>query len=147
MKKDYKVRGYLTESCGNLHGIMTERAITLARNSGRVSFIVQLPLTSSSRMSSVRSLLRCSSQFISVIPFDDRPGRLFDGLEHCRSVIVSCRKAADNTKPGTEVVSNYQRWPSEARPTLFSVLSYSTADQNGNSGLQFRKLDRNTLGP
>ena len=139
VKKFYQVRGYLTESCGNLHGIMTERAMALARNDGRVSFIVQLPLTSSSRMNSVRSLLRSSSDYISVIPFDDRPGRLFDGLEHCRSVIFSSKKTTGS--PGAiEVVSSYQRWPSEARPALFSVLSYSSASSDGNAGAQFRKI-------
>jgi hypothetical protein len=127
VRRDYEIRGYSTESCGNLHGITTERAISLARNRGRLSFIVQLPLTSSSRMNTVRSMLRTSSQFISVIPFDDRPGKLFDGLEHCRSVVFTCQK--DEGETISEVVSRYQRWPSEARSTLFSLLSFVP---NGN---------------
>ena len=93
VKRTYTVLGYFTERCGNLHGICTERALRLRSGMGRMSFIVQLPLTSSSRMNSVRSLLRQRSSSLFVIPFDDRPGKLFDGLEHCRSTIFfsECR--------------------------------------------------------
>jgi hypothetical protein len=137
VKKLYQLYGYTTESCGNLHGITTERAVNLARSHGRISFIVQLPLTSSSRMNAVRSMLRASSQFISVIPFDDRPGKLFDGLEHCRSVVFTCQKDEGETK--SEVVSRYQRWPSEARSTLFSLLSFTANSSEQANNKHFQK--------
>ena len=57
VRRNYEVRDYETERCGNLHGICTERALTMRSAIGRLSFIVQLPLTSSSRMASVRSVL------------------------------------------------------------------------------------------
>jgi hypothetical protein len=122
VKKDYSVRNYVTVLCGNLHGLATERAVSLARERGRFSFIVQLPLVSSSRMTSVRSVLRTSCDFLSVIPFDDRPGKLFEGLEHCRSTVFTCRKG-HATSP-CELVSRYQRWPTNARTYLFPVIEY-----------------------
>jgi hypothetical protein len=124
VKKDYSVRNYATVACGNLHGITTERAVALATDKGRISFIVQLPLTSSSRMTSVRSVLRSGCAFISVIPFDDRPGKLFDGLEHCRSVVFTCQKSASGD--ASEFVSRYQRWPTEFRPNLFPLVGYAS---------------------
>jgi hypothetical protein len=138
VKKDYQVHGYATESCGNLHGMTTERAINLARAGGRISFIVQLPLTSSSRMNTVRSMLRASSAYISVIPFDDRPGKLFDGLQHCRSAVFTCQKDGNEAK--CEVVSQYQRWPTEARSTLFSSLSFSSSTSEDAATGHFAKL-------
>jgi hypothetical protein len=36
-KKEYRVRGYSTEQCGNLHGICTERALDIRMPSGRAS--------------------------------------------------------------------------------------------------------------
>ncbi|WP_348266244.1 Eco57I restriction-modification methylase domain-containing protein [Edaphobacter sp. DSM 109919] len=138
IRQQYRLFGYVTEPCGNLHGMTTERAINLVREGGRVSFIVQLPLTSSSRMNTVRSLLRTSSSYISVIPFDDRPGKLFDGLQHCRSVVFTCRK--DDRSPKFEVVSRYQRWPSEARSTLFSTLSFSLGNVEDSITRHFAKL-------
>ena len=142
VKKDYTVRNYATLPCGNLHGITTERAVALARERGRISFIVQLPLTSSSRMTSVRSMLRSSCAFISVIPFDDRPGKLFDGLEHCRSVVFTCQKAVAGAV--SEFVSRYQRWPTEFRPNLFPLVGYaSNGDRKLFSDL-FAKIGSST---
>jgi Putative DNA-binding domain len=137
VKESYQLHGYATESCGNLHGMTTERAINLAGDQGRISLIVQLPLTSSSRMNTVRSMLRVSSEFISVIPFDDRPGKLFDGLEHCRSVVFTCKKHENGRK--SEVVSRYQRWPSEARPFLFSTISFVPNPSEESSSKHFPK--------
>jgi len=125
VKKEYSVRGFATEGCGNLHGIATERSLALATDSARVSLIVQLPLTSASRMMSVRSSLRDQSKFCTAIPFDDRPGKLFEGLQNCRSVIFTCLKQrVDNTKVFT---SNYQRWATDARAMLFPTFQYATS--------------------
>jgi len=75
-------------------------------------------------MTSVRTVLRNSCAFISVIPFDDRPGKLFDGLEHCRSVVFTCQKASAGV--ASEFVSRYQRWPTEFRPNLFPLVGYAS---------------------
>ncbi|WP_174842897.1 Eco57I restriction-modification methylase domain-containing protein [Candidatus Oscillochloris fontis] len=97
-KKDYKVYGYKTEGCGNLYGMCTERALNLCHPGGRLSFIVQLPLVSSSRMTTVRQVLRQSSEALYVATFDDRPGKLFEGLQHCRSVVFIAERARESKK-------------------------------------------------
>ena len=125
VRREYQVQGYETEPCGNLHGICTERAIMLRSSRGRMSFIVQLPLTCSSRMTTVRALLLRRSCSLYVVPFDDRPGKLFDGLEHCRAVIFLSE--APNAS-GTELfTTRYQRWATEVRPFLFSQFEYAKA--------------------
>ncbi len=123
VKRTYTVLGYFTERCGNLHGICTERALRLRSGMGRMSFIVQLPMTSSSRMNSVRSLLRQRSSSLFVIPFDDRPGKLFDGLENCRSTIFFSE--APGSKEANLYSARYQRWSTEARPNLFAQLEFA----------------------
>ena len=50
VKKEYQVRVYDTESCGNLYALCAERSIELASQKGWFSFIIQLPSLSSSRM-------------------------------------------------------------------------------------------------
>lgn len=122
VRKEYTVLGYQTERCGNLHGICTERALSLRSSCGFASFIVQLPLTSSSRMVTVRQQLAARSGALWVIPFDDRPGKLFDGLQHCRSAIFI--SAAQQVSPPVRAVTRYQRWPTEARDFLFPQLEY-----------------------
>jgi len=124
VRKIYTLRNYVTEGSGNLHGMCTERALSLRSFKGCMSYIVQLPLVGSSRMSSVRALLRNQSSSLYIIPFDDRPGKLFEGLEHCRSVIfVSIGSCNMNTL--TIRTTHYQRWPTQAREFLFSLLAYS----------------------
>ncbi len=134
VKKWYTVRGYRTERCGNLHGICTERALTLKSPNGQASFIVQLPVVCSSRMVSVRSALRDKSESLTVISFDDRPGKLFDGLQHCRSAIWF---SAGSSSHATHLSSTrYQRWNSEAREFLFDKLEFAT----GVAGTIFPEL-------
>jgi hypothetical protein len=129
VRRTYQVRGYTTDVCGNLHGICTERALALRSGMGRMSFIVQLPLASSSRMESVRSVLRQRSNALYVIPFDDRPGKLFEGLQHCRSVIFLSE--ASHQGEARLFTAGYQRWPTQARPYLFPRIEYARASKTG----------------
>jgi hypothetical protein len=124
VKKVYTIRNYATEGCGNLHGLCTERALSLRSQRGCLSYIVQLPLVGSSRMISVRSQLRKKSSSLYVVPFDDRPGKLFEGLEHCRSVIFISACRSDRRIPIVRT-TRYQRWHTQAREFLFSSLTYS----------------------
>ena len=124
VKKDYTVRNYATESCGNLHGLCTERALNLCSPNGRTSFIVQLPLANSSRMASVRNLLNQRSSSLFVMTFDDRPGKLFEGLQHCRSAIFISRKSSQASDVML-ATTRYQRWPTVTRPCLFMQVEYA----------------------
>ena len=124
VKKTYVVRGYETEKCGNLYGLCTERSLNLARVGGRFSFIVQLPLVCSSRMDSLRRFLRERTDQLHLIPFDDRPGKLFEGLQHCRSVIFVAQSEATASKRHLLFTSRYQRWYAVTRSRLFSQIQY-----------------------
>ncbi len=87
-------------------------------HNGWSSFIVQLPLVNSSRMATVRNLLRGSSADLWIIPFDDRPGKLFEGLQNCRSaVFVSV--AGEDAGSHDLHSSKYQRWVTQTRGALF----------------------------
>lgn len=128
VKEWYTVRGYSTERCGNLHGLCTERALSLKSSNGQASFIVQLPVVCSSRMASVRASLRNKSEKLVVITFDDRPSKLFEGLQHCRSTIWFSRGVSNGATK--QYSTRYQRWNSEAREHLFSKLEFA-ADIQG----------------
>ncbi len=137
VRNAYTVRGYMTEPSGNLHAFFTERAMNLRAPAGRVSFIVQLPMASSSRMAPVRKLLRGAAGVLHLAYFDDRPGRLFDGLEHCRAVIFH---AADETHGEARVLTTkYQRWYTDARAHLFGTLEYADSSAPAIVGEVFPK--------
>ena len=123
-KKEYQVRAYETESCGNLYALCTERGIKLTSQQSWLSFIVQLPFLSSSRMEDLRRLLVRHSSHFYYAPFDDRPGKLFDGLQHCRSVIFLAQIRTGGTSYSIHS-AKYQRWFSKAREYLFSGLVFT----------------------
>ena len=123
-KKEYQVLNYDTESSGNLYPLCAERSIELASQQGRFSFIVQLPFLSSSRMEGFRKLLIKHSSHFYYVPFDDRPGKLFDGLQNCRSVVFLAQRqtgGANCSIHGTK----YQRWFSRVRKYLFQGIAFT----------------------
>ncbi len=124
VKKEYTLLSYKTETCGNLHGICTERALRLRSANGQTGFIVQLPLANSSRMANVRDLLTEQSTALHVISFDDRPGKLFEGLQNCRSVIFTSHLSA-NKNNHKLLTTGYQRWLTITRDNLFPQLEFS----------------------
>jgi len=137
VKTSYQVMGYSALDCGNLYGICTERALEITKPNGLVSFIVQLPLASSSRMEGLRLLVEDASSELWVATFDDRPGKLFDGLQHCRSTIFLSRKGGSRK---TSFSSRYLRWPTEFRPDLLTTILYFPQPLNNSPGAVWQKI-------
>ncbi len=122
-EKSYTPRGYATEKAGNLYGLFTELALQLTAPHGATAFIVQLPLACSSRMKPVRKALRAKAGHLTVLTLADRPARLFEGLENCRSTIFMHRGGSE---AGLEV-TRYLRWPSDYRPHLLDTAALADA--------------------
>ncbi len=123
VKKEYAIRGYETESCGNTYAFFTERAITLIRERGHIGMIVQLPIVCTDRMKPLQKNCLSNSQIAWFANFDDRPARLFDGLEHIRACIFTFQKskASADCKVFTTA---YNRWYTENRKSLFGLLTF-----------------------
>ena len=119
----YTLQGYRTQSCGNLYAYVLERSHSIAASSGRIGMIVQLPVVCTDRMAPVqRECIRQCSR-IWFAHFDDRPAKLFDGLEHIRATILLTQKG---TGPADAIrATRYNRWYSENRASLFETLEYS----------------------
>jgi len=90
----------------------------------RFSFIVQLPLVNSSRMETIRDFLLRGSSALWVSSFDDRPGKLFSGLQNCRSSIFISACALKTDREEKLAVTRYHRWYTEARSILFANLDF-----------------------
>jgi len=121
--KQYKVLGYETESCGNLYAYVIERSWAVTTRRGRFGMIVQLPVICTDRMEPVQRLLSRSQQEAWLSNFDDRPGKLFDGLEHIRATII-CSMCAGQESDARIWSTRYNRWYSDTRPVLFAGLQY-----------------------
>jgi len=139
VKKTYKVRGYTTERGGNLYGLCSERSATMLSPHGFLSFIVQLPIVSSSRMCSMRDFLIENGAFLTTMTCDDRPGKLFDGLQHCRSTIFLLQRRS-NSEQARLWSSGYRRWATDVRKNLFTSTTYSETPDDQVRQSQFPKL-------
>jgi len=110
---------YHSKDCGNTHAYFAERSIKLLKESGRFGFIVPISFVSTKRMDSIREFIHNNSYLAEYYNFDDRPGKIFSGLEDCRATIVVTKKGAGVKKITT---SKYHRWFSENRSQLFEDL-------------------------
>lgn len=127
VKSEYQLRGFKTESCGNLYAFASERCIVVARESSRIGLIIPVASVCTEGYSSLREIWLAEGQLI-VSSFNDRPGRLFDGLEHIRLAIVLLYRNRDHAN---EVhVSSYNKWLTEARNPLFERLFFQDASKN-----------------
>ena len=139
VKKTYTVRGYITERSGNLYTLCTERSVEILAPLGQLSFIVQLPIVCSSRMESIRKFLNQRASFVATITCDDRPGKLFEGLQNCRSTIFLLRRGDISVEPSL-YTSGYLRWATAVRSTLFETASFSSVGPEATRQSQFPKF-------
>lgn len=119
----YSFDRLLTAECGNLYGCCTERALSISQPNGRFSFIVPVAITCSKRMTPVISLIKEKANMALFANFDDRPGKLFEMLQHLRATVFIVDKRADASNPRF-FATKYNRWYSECRNILFGNLSY-----------------------
>ncbi|MEM2970069.1 MAG: DNA methyltransferase [Candidatus Bathyarchaeia archaeon] len=110
---------YESQDCGNTHAYFIERSISLLKFGGLFGFIVPISLVSTDRMSSIRKFIHNNSSEVSYYNFDDRPGKIFSGLEHCRATIVVTKRGSGVKGVTT---SKYHRWYTQDRPHLLENL-------------------------
>ena len=120
IKNTYKIRNYLTESCGNLYAYTWERCINISQPFGRVGMIVPVASVCTDGYSPLQALLKTNGTIV-VSNFNDRPSKLFDGLEHIRLSIILLEKGSQNKKAFS---TTYNKWQSEERGNLFQLLSF-----------------------
>ena len=127
VRERYRILNFLTEPCGNLYAYVLERCFGIAHEDTRIGMIVQLSAICTDRMTPLQQqyLKRCRNVWASC--FDDRPGKLFDGLEHIRASIVLSQQG---TVPQPVIrTTNLMRWYTEIRSVLFAQLEYGDVSQ------------------
>lgn len=83
--------------------------------------IVQLPIVCTDRMKPLQRECVKQNRKLWFANFDDRPAKLFDGLEHIRATIIMTEKGEANP---SIYATNYNRWYSEQRSDLFANLQF-----------------------
>ena len=121
----YSPLGYQCRDAGNLYALVMERCASLCSPQGRQGYIVPVSSVSTDRYQSLQKLLCKRRLFFS--SFDDRPSRLFDGLEHIRLTIHLLGHVVDKAKMES---TRYNKWNTSERATLFNQLRYAPSAQS-----------------
>jgi len=114
---DYELRGFECEESGNLYALVLERCAALVRKEGRQGYIVPVSSVSTDRYATLQELLARREHFVSC--YDDRPSRLFDGLEHIRLTI---HLLGLPVRAAMRFSTRYSKWMADERQTLFGRL-------------------------
>jgi len=119
---DYQIRGYACVDSGNLYALIMERCEALGRKDAHQGYIVPVSSVSTDRYETLQNLIvRRETHFSS---YDDRPSRLFDGLEHIRLTIHIMGRP---TSAPRLFSTRYNKWMADERPALFSKLTFTNA--------------------
>jgi hypothetical protein len=120
--KTYDLRNYKTLKTRNLYPIILERCQFCISGKGRQGYIVPVSSVSTEGYASLQSRIMGLSMHIS--SYDDRPSHLFEGLDKNTLSILLLSSPAHNSNP-IQFSSRIQRWRSDEREILFSILQYS----------------------
>ncbi len=120
VRKEYQVNGFVTVSCGNLYAIMMERSLAILSN-GRFGMIVPVSGACTDGFAPLRSSLSKAGDMV-VSHFNDRPSRLFDGIEHCRLSIFLLNVGSSVRRVFSTA---YNKWQASERDTLFQKLTFT----------------------
>jgi tRNA1(Val) A37 N6-methylase TrmN6 len=124
----YNIKGFTTIPCGNLYAICMERSLSIMKDAALLGFAIQQPFSSTQRMKLIRDLLLKNSSTILCSTYDDRPSKLFDGINHAR-IAISISQKLSTTQETSLYVTSYEKWYKEERESLFQILSYSQSKQ------------------
>lgn len=120
----YSLVHLVSADCGNLYGNCIERGLMIGSKEGKISFIIPVAITCSKRMDKVISMLKKKSNTLLFSNFDDRPGKLFEMIEHLRATIFISARTGTSCTPAI-YATKYNRWYSEHRIFLFNNLCYA----------------------
>ena len=125
VKDEYTIKGYQTESCGNLYAYILERCRILANQRAALSMIVPLSGHSTNRMQPlVKNFYeQYDSCHIFNISADAHPSVLFNGVKFRLAIFI-----ASNYGEGI-FTTGYSRWYAEERDSLFDLVSYTNIEE------------------
>ena len=121
VKKEYKIRGYDTESCGNLYAFVFERSFHLLQQNGWKSMIIPHSAYCTDRMSSLQDLFHRSRRVGWVQTYSIRPAKLFVGADQRLAIYI----VQQSSKLSHSLYSSrYHRWNERFRSHLFATMEH-----------------------
>ncbi len=126
VKKEYKVIGYETESCGNLYAFTFERSFKLLQQNGWKSMIIPVSAYSTDRMAPLQNLFHQLKQIGWIQTYDVFPSKLFIGAKQRLAIYIVQR--GSKAFP-LLYATRYNKWHEQFRLHLFDMLEYADVTQ------------------
>lgn len=121
IRKTYTLPHYRSLESGNLYAFVIERSLVLSHVSSRNGMIIQMSAFCTPRMESFQKVWFSMAKYSSLAFFDDRPGKLFENLQHIRVVIPILEIGESSNYVAT---TGYNKFYSSNRKNLFQTLVY-----------------------
>jgi hypothetical protein len=118
--RNYSVQRLDTVSCKNLYPLILERCTAFIRKDGWTGFIVPVSSISTEGYSKLQKIIFNYSAYFS--SFDDRPSKLFEGLDHIQLTIHLIQNKPYNFS-GLHTTECH-RWSADERSALFFRIHY-----------------------
>lgn len=126
IRKDYTIKGYETESCGNLYAFLFERSFQLLQRNGWKSMIIPVSAYSTDRMAPLQNLLHQSKQIGWVQTYDVFPSKLFVGAKQRLATYI----VQQGSQPSSALYTTcYNKWHERARLYLFELIEHTDVTQ------------------
>ena len=142
IQDQYSIRNYKTDSTNNLYAYMSERGLALLKSGFRFGFIIPLSSMSTDKFDSLQKVFLAQDS-VWLSNFDDRPARLFEGLEHIQLTIVLCQRKLKND-PEQLFVTRCMKWSAVERENLFATLRYARLPRHKYLDSSTPKVDTST---
>ena len=142
VKKDYTIRGYKTESCGNLYAFVMERSMILGKKYGRCGMIVPLSGHSTDRMKPLITNFYSKAKLLYImnISGDAHPSVLFPGVNFRLAIFLASTHSQNKGLHATK----HSKWLTEEREGLFQLLEYVPVNRKSQNFIP--KLSTSTHG-
>ena len=119
IKTIYRINNIKCIEAGNIYAFVIERSISFSHVNSRNGMIIQMSAFCTPRMEPFQRIWFDNAKYASLAFFDDRPGKLFDNLQHIRVVIPILEKGQSS---GFVATTCYNKFYSDCRKDLFKNL-------------------------
>jgi len=124
VRKEYQIKGYETESCGNLYAFIMERSLRIKQSSGNSGLIVLIGSLCTARMEPLQNVYRGGGEFLYLSTYSGHtcPGILFEGVANRYAIWIS--RGGPSSSDSRINTTKYLKWYAAERDVLFATLFY-----------------------
>ncbi len=141
IRNDYSIKNFKTLNCNNLYAYVVEQSEKLLKREGKLGLIVHMSAFCTRGMRDLVQFTKTAFSIKWTSHFGWRPAKLFEGVNIPLSILIAANTGKEKALFSTE----YMKWYQEARPHVFSLLSYGNCSRLRTEDFVIPKVGSDTL--